>query len=55
MSCWLVILFFFLSIISNRSWTLPFENNKNIVKICLSPDSNTVITVDEGEHNCKIS
>jgi periodic tryptophan protein 2 len=34
---------------SNRSRTLPFENRKNIAAIALSPDSNVLITVDEGQ------
>ena len=34
---------------SNKSRTLPFENRKNITAIALSPDSNVLITVDEGQ------
>lgn len=33
---------------SNRSWTLPFENHKNISRISLSGDGRILITVDEG-------
>lgn len=33
----------------NKSHTLPFENRKNIAVIALSPDSNVLISVDEGE------
>ena len=32
----------------NTSYTLPFENRKNIAVIALSPDSNVLISVDEG-------
>ena len=32
----------------NKSYTLPFENRKNIAVIALSPDSNVLISVDEG-------
>lgn len=32
----------------NQSYTLPFENRKNIAAIAISPDSNVLITVDEG-------
>ena len=33
---------------SNKSRTLPFENRKNIARIALSPDSNVLLSVDEG-------
>ncbi|XP_032218191.2 periodic tryptophan protein 2 homolog isoform X3 [Nematostella vectensis] len=32
---------------NNKSWTLPFENAKNIARLALSPDDTTIITVDE--------
>ncbi len=32
----------------NKSYTLPFENRKNITHIALSSDSNVLLTVDEG-------
>lgn len=32
---------------SNKSYTLPFENRKNIAAIALSPDGNTLLSVDE--------
>ncbi|RMX38369.1 hypothetical protein pdam_00005506 [Pocillopora damicornis] len=35
---------------NNRSWTLPFENQKNISRISLSPDGRTIIAVDEVTH-----
>lgn len=35
-------------IISNKSWTLPFGNQKNISRICLSPDGKIIITIDDG-------
>ena len=34
---------------SNKSRTIPFENRKNIAVVALSPDSNVLITVDEGQ------
>ena len=33
--------------ISNKSFTFPFENRKNIDVIALSPDGNVLISVDE--------
>jgi hypothetical protein len=33
---------------SNKSYTFPFENRKNITTIALSPDSNILLSVDEG-------
>jgi len=40
---------YFLSIsLSNKSFTFPFENRKNIAAIALSPDGNVLISVDEG-------
>lgn len=33
---------------SNKSKTFAFENRKNIARIALSPDSNILISVDEG-------
>ena len=36
------------SILSNRSWTLPFENHKNISRLAISGDGRTLISVDEG-------
>ncbi|CAH3017559.1 unnamed protein product [Porites evermanni] len=32
---------------NNRSWTLPFENHKNISRISLCPDGKILIAVDE--------
>jgi hypothetical protein len=37
---------------SNKSYTFPFENRKNIAAIALSPDANVLVTVDEGAFNC---
>ncbi|KAF8591248.1 WD40 repeat-like protein [Ramaria rubella] len=34
-------------LVANKSFTLPFENRKNIAVIALSPDSNVLISVDE--------
>ncbi|KIJ36370.1 hypothetical protein M422DRAFT_140473, partial [Sphaerobolus stellatus SS14] len=34
-------------LVANKSWTLPFENRKNIAVIALSPDGNVLISVDE--------
>ncbi|KAF8503896.1 WD40 repeat-like protein [Hysterangium stoloniferum] len=34
-------------LVANKSWTLPFENRRNIAVIALSPDSNVLISVDE--------
>ncbi|KAF9022363.1 WD40 repeat-like protein [Hymenopellis radicata] len=34
-------------LVNNKSFTLPFENRKNISVIALSPDSNVLISVDE--------
>jgi periodic tryptophan protein 2 len=36
---------------SNKSYTFPFENRKNITAIALSPDANVLVTVDEGMFN----
>ncbi|KAF7794916.1 hypothetical protein EIP86_006059 [Pleurotus ostreatoroseus] len=36
-----------LIVLSNKSWTFPFENRKNIAAIALSPDANVLISVDE--------
>lgn len=36
---------------SNKSFTFPFQNRKNIAAIALSPDGNILISVDEGEVN----
>ena len=33
---------------SNRSFTFPFQNRKNVAAIALSPDGNILISVDEG-------
>ncbi len=45
----LAILFTLLSLLfRNKSYTLPFENRKNITHVALSPDSNVLLTVDEG-------
>jgi periodic tryptophan protein 2 len=33
---------------SNKSFTFPFENRKNIECIALSPDANVLVSVDEG-------
>ena len=35
---------------SNKSYTFPFENRKNIVAIALSPDANVLLSIDEGMH-----
>ncbi|KAI0346477.1 WD40 repeat-like protein [Trametopsis cervina] len=35
-------------LVNNKSYTFPFENRKNIASIALSPDSNVLISVDEG-------
>lgn len=32
---------------NNRSWTLPFENHKNISRLAISGDGRTLISVDE--------
>ncbi|KAH9919810.1 uncharacterized protein B0H18DRAFT_1026313, partial [Fomitopsis serialis] len=37
-----------LTYVSNKSRTFPFENRKNIAAIALSPDSNVLVSVDEG-------
>lgn len=34
-------------LLNNKSYTLPFENRKNISAIALSPDGNVLISVDE--------
>ncbi|KAJ7064813.1 quinon protein alcohol dehydrogenase-like superfamily [Mycena amicta] len=34
-------------LVNNKSFTLPFENRKNIAAIALSPDANVLISVDE--------
>jgi periodic tryptophan protein 2 len=34
-------------LVSNKSYTFPFENRKNIAAIALSPDANVLVTVDE--------
>lgn len=39
---------------SNKSHTFPFENRKNIAAIALSPDSNVLISVDEGMSVCMV-
>jgi hypothetical protein len=36
---------------SNKSYTFPFENRKNIAAIALSPDANVLVSVDEGAFN----
>jgi hypothetical protein len=33
---------------SNKSFTFPFQNRKNIAAIALSPNGNILISVDEG-------
>lgn len=33
---------------SNKSFTFPFQNRKNIAALALSPNGNILITVDEG-------
>jgi periodic tryptophan protein 2 len=33
---------------SNKSFTFPFENRKNIAAIALSPEGNILISIDEG-------
>ena len=33
---------------SNKSFTFPFQNRKNVAAIALSPDGNILISVDEG-------
>ncbi|CAK5261817.1 unnamed protein product [Mycena citricolor] len=34
-------------LVNNKSFTLPFENRKNIASLALSPDSNVLISVDD--------
>ncbi|KAI5123252.1 hypothetical protein M0805_001341 [Coniferiporia weirii] len=34
-------------LVNNKSYTLPFENRKNIAAIALSPDGNVLISIDE--------
>ncbi|KAF8496944.1 WD40 repeat-like protein [Gautieria morchelliformis] len=34
-------------LVTNKSYTLPFENRKNIAVIALSPNSNVLLSVDE--------
>ncbi|THH00961.1 hypothetical protein EW026_g1650 [Hermanssonia centrifuga] len=34
-------------LVNNKSYTIPFENRKNIAAIALSPNSNVLISVDE--------
>ncbi|KAF7316426.1 Small nucleolar ribonucleoprotein complex subunit [Mycena indigotica] len=34
-------------LVNNKSFTLPFENRKNIAAIALSPDANVLISVDD--------
>ena len=36
---------------SNKSFTFPFQNRKNIATIALSPNGNILISVDEGAVN----
>jgi periodic tryptophan protein 2 len=36
---------------SNKSFTFPFQNRKNIAAIALSPNGNILISVDEGAVN----
>ena len=45
----IVIGYDFLIIFSNKSRTLPFETRKNVAAIALTPDSNVLIAVDDGE------
>lgn len=33
---------------SNKSYTLPFENRKNVAVIALNNDSNILLSIDEG-------
>jgi periodic tryptophan protein 2 len=33
---------------SNKSFTFPFQNRKNIAALALSPNGTILITVDEG-------
>jgi periodic tryptophan protein 2 len=41
---------------SNKSFTFPFQNRKNIAAIALSPNGNILISVDEGESTlCQLS
>ena len=47
-SCIIFFVLYVYVIISNKSWTLPFGNHKNISRICLSPDGRIIITVDDG-------
>ncbi|GJJ14935.1 hypothetical protein Clacol_009205 [Clathrus columnatus] len=35
-------------LVANKSWTLPFQNRRNIAAIALSPDGNVLISVDDG-------
>ena len=39
------------SFYSNKSFTFPFQNRKNIAAIALSPNGNILISVDEGAVN----
>ncbi|KAL0959016.1 hypothetical protein HGRIS_014328 [Hohenbuehelia grisea] len=34
-------------LVNNKSYTLPFENRKNVAAIALSPDANILVSVDE--------
>ena len=36
------------AILSNRSWTLPFENHKNISRLAMSGGGRILISIDEG-------
>ena len=36
---------------SNKSFTFPFENRKNIHQFAVSPNGLLMITVDEGQRN----
>ena len=36
---------------SNKSFTFPFENRKNIHRFAVSPNGLLMITVDEGQRN----
>eukprot|EP00466_Bigelowiella_natans_P010548 jgi/Bigna1/87845/estExt_fgenesh1_pg.C_250009 len=37
-----------LDLVNHKSRTLPFENRRNISRLCLSPDGSTLISVDEN-------
>ena len=40
---------------SQKTWTYPFENRKNIYRFAVSPDGLTAITVDEGVYVYRVA